>query len=119
MIAGIGVDSQVQGVAQGTGPGTNPRLVNAAHEFEAQLMKELLKPLSATGLGDEDGGDGEDGSSGVLGEFASEALGQGLSRAGGFGMADHIVQQLSRSETTGQAREVTGNRNSDTELKQH
>ena len=28
---------------------SQPRLVKAAHEFEAQLMKEILKPLAAEG----------------------------------------------------------------------
>lgn len=67
-----------------------PRLVHAAHEFEAQLMKELLQPLMAAD-GEEEGG----GSSGVLGEFAGEALGGGLSARGGFGIADRLIAQLS------------------------
>ena len=65
-----------------------PRLVRAAHEFEAQMMKELLKPMT-----DADGLDGRGrrlgfGSGGALGEFASEALGQALSEQGGFGIAN-------------------------------
>jgi Rod binding domain-containing protein len=71
-----------------------PRLVHAAHEFEAQMMQELLKPMT-----EGDGLEGEDeaasGSGGVLGEFASEALGQGLSERGGFGIAAGIVRELS------------------------
>ena len=33
-----------------------PRLVRAAHEFEAQMMKELLKPMTASGSLTGDGG---------------------------------------------------------------
>lgn len=70
------------------------RLVRAAYEFEGQLMKELLKPLNQSdGLG----GDDDTGSAGALGDFASEALGQALSRQGGFGIADRIVGRLSHS----------------------
>ena len=76
----------------------SPRLVRAAHEFEGQMMKELLKPLTdSDGLtgDDTDGGFGSGG--GVLGEFAGEALGQALSQRGGFGIADRIIGQLMHS----------------------
>jgi Rod binding domain-containing protein len=68
-----------------------PRLVHAAHEFEAQLMKELFKPLTA---GDDDE---ETGSAGALGDYAGEALGRALSDHGGFGIADRIIAQVSQS----------------------
>jgi Rod binding domain-containing protein len=68
--------------------------VKAAHEFEAQMMQELLKPLT-TGNGlDGEEGDTASGSGGALGAFASEALGKALSEHGGFGIADSIVRQL-------------------------
>ncbi|MGD0830646.1 MAG: hypothetical protein ABR907_06870, partial [Terracidiphilus sp.] len=62
-----------------------PRLVHAAHEFEAQMMKELLKPMTsgANGLDGEDS-DSASGSAGALGEFASESLARALSDQGGF-----------------------------------
>jgi Rod binding domain-containing protein len=76
-----------------------PRLVKAAHEFEAQMMKEMLKPMTASGSltgGDEDS-DADSGSGSALGEFASEALGRALSERGGFGIATKIIGDLSRS----------------------
>jgi len=78
-----------------------PRLVRAAHEFEAQMMKELLKPMTGqdTLTGEADDADGDGGSTGALGQFASEALGQALSQKGGFGLADSIVRDLSHSGT--------------------
>lgn len=78
------------------------KLTQAAHEFEAQMMKELLKPLQEMGeLGGEDGGlDGGAGAEGALGEFAQEALGQALSRSGGFGIADRLLHTLSASGKT-------------------
>jgi Rod binding domain-containing protein len=83
-------------------PGTpQPRLVKAAHEFEAQMMKELLKPLN-TGtsiLGDED----DSGSNGALGEYAQEALGRAMSDKGGLGIANQIVKQLSANKPGNQA----------------
>jgi Rod binding domain-containing protein len=69
-----------------------PRLVKAAHEFEAAIMQELMTPL----LPGHDSLDGDDaGSSSALSAFAGEALGQALSERGGFGIADRIIRQLS------------------------
>jgi Rod binding domain-containing protein len=92
-----------------------PRLVRAAHEFEAQMMKELLKPMTGqdsqdsqdflTGEANDAGGDA--GSSGSLGQFASEALGQALSQKGGFGLADSIIRDLSHSGTRHGSGKVT------------
>ena len=74
--------------------GFSAPLVRAAHEFEAQMMKELIRPITGC-----DQGCNEAGSGGPLSEFAGEALGQALSRAGGFGIADRILASLSQVET--------------------
>jgi Rod binding domain-containing protein len=85
-----------------------PRLVHAAHEFEAQMMQELLKPMtSGDGLDGEDA-DSASGSGGALGAFASESLGQALSEQGGFGIATGIVRQLSAAGNKPVTTEVTG-----------
>jgi Rod binding domain-containing protein len=98
MGAGIGAGIGAQGAANSTLTATpSPKLVRAAHEFEGQMMKELLKPMTAqdslTGADD----DSDSGSNGALGEFASEALGKALSDRGGFGIANQIVKELSHS----------------------
>ena len=67
-----------------------PRLVKAAHEFEAAMMKELMAPLDPG----HDSMDGEDGSYSALGSFAGEALGKAISEHGGFGIAKSIIHQL-------------------------
>ena len=86
------------------------RLVSAAHEFEAQMMKELLKPMTGkdalTGEDKEDAG--EAGSNGALQEFASQALGQSLSQRGGFGIANSILHELSHSGNQPGTGKVTG-----------
>lgn len=70
-----------------------PRLVKAAHEFEAAMMKELMAPLEPGH--DPLGGAEDGGSSSALGSFAGEALGKALSEHGRFGIADRIIHQLS------------------------
>jgi Rod binding domain-containing protein len=111
-----------------TGPGQgvkapSPKLVHAAHEFEAQMMKELLKPM-ANGdplIGDDEGADGMldsgAGSDGTLGEFASESLGKALSERGGFGIADRIVSQISHSGNHGKTGMVTKNLHGNTVMR--
>jgi Rod binding domain-containing protein len=86
---------------------TQPKLAKAAHEFEAQMMNELLKPLTASGglTGDEDAGLG---SAGALGGFASEALGRALSEHGGLGIAGSVVRSLSHAGNKARS-EVIGN----------
>jgi Rod binding domain-containing protein len=106
----------------------DPKLVKAAHEFEAQMMKELLKPMTAgDGLGGEDDG-GDDGGSGLglgsgsgsggaLADFASQSLGQALSERGGFGIADQIIRELSRSGNQSGMKKVTTDLHGDTVMK--
>ena len=104
--------------ASATAPAApQPRLVRAAHEFEAQMMKELLRPMtSSNGLTGEDE-DSDSGSNGALGEFASEALGRALSEAGGLGIATSIVRDLSRSGNRPVTAQVTGNPHGNTVMR--
>ena len=80
------------------GTAKNPRLERSAHEFEASLMAELLKPLQESdGLTGEDSESGGSGSEGALSGFASESLARAISERGGFGIADRILHQFESS----------------------
>jgi Rod binding domain-containing protein len=94
-----------------------PRLVRAAHEFEAQMMQELMKPMTHIGSMTGDDDDSASGSSGALGSFASEALGRGLSEHGGFGIARSVLEDLSHSGHKIANGKVTGNLHKDTGIK--
>ena len=94
----------------------DPRLARAAREFEAQMMKELLAPMNQRSALFEDCG-GEE--TGVLGEFASESLAGALSARGGLGIADRIVQALSRSGHTPGTDLVTGKSPINNEMSPH
>jgi Rod binding domain-containing protein len=124
-MASIAVTPAAAG-ADGSGAAApNPKLVRAAHEFEAQMMKELLKPMTAGGslTGEDDGADADlssgSGSGSALSEFASEALGKALSERGGFGIADRIVRDLSHSGNRGETGKVTGNQHGNTGIRTH
>jgi Rod binding domain-containing protein len=94
-----------------------PRLVHAAHEFEAQMMTELMKPMThGSSLTGEDE-DSDSGSEGALGQFASEAMGKALSEHGGFGIATSIIKDLSHSGNQSGAIPVTGNLHGNTVMR--
>lgn len=98
----------------------SPQLVRAAHEFEGQMMEELLKPMTAGDAlaGAEDGdSDSGAGSGGALSDFASQALGQAMSERGGFGIADQIIRELSRSGNRHGCGKVTGNSHGNTVMR--
>jgi flagellar protein FlgJ len=88
----------------------DPKLVAAAHTFEASLMQELLKPLEG---GDDDGAGGgqqagvagldseADGSGGALLSFGSEALAGALAQRGGLGIARRILDHFEAVAASG------------------
>jgi len=94
-----------------------PRLVKAAYEFEAQMMKELMKPM--TGSNSLTGEEDDSGSGSALGEFASEAMGRALSEHGGFGVARSIVRELSHAGNQKGTVPVTGNLHRNTVISGH
>jgi len=69
-----------------------PRLVHAAHEFEAAMMKELMAPLLSANNED---GEEEEGSSSALTSYAGEAMAKAISEHGGLGIANLIIRRLS------------------------
>jgi Rod binding domain-containing protein len=80
----------------------SPKLVSAAHEFEAQMMKELMAPLQSGH--DLLGGEDDIDISSALTSFAGEALGKAISEHGGLGIAKSILHQLtSQSNHSGNA----------------
>src|ERR1700761_9391038 len=83
----------------------NPRLVSAAHEFEASMMKEFLKPLQHDSLFSENSDQGDDessGSNGALMSFGAEAMAKSISEHGGFGIATKIIDHFQAANSNSQ-----------------
>lgn len=87
----------------------DPKLKSAAHEFEASLLQELLKPLQEdplfapggdSGLGDSADASDDAGYAGSLMSFGSEALAKAISERGGFGIATKILDHFRAVEKT-------------------
>jgi len=102
------------GAYHATGSADNPRLKAAAHEFEASLMKEFLKPLEHDSLFSEekpgDSSDDEDSASALM-SFGSEAMATAISERGGFGIATMILDHFRtdpKAEQADKARSAQG-----------
>ncbi len=104
-LAKLASQETVQNTSVPTGH-KDPRLERSAHEFEASLMAELLKPLQeGDGLTGEDSSESGGGSGGALAGFASQSLARAISERGGFGIADRILHQL-ESRPAGSAKDA-------------
>ena len=93
----------------GTSP-SYPKLQSAAHEFEASLMKEFLKPLQHDSLfADEDGKDdyNTSGSADTLMSYGAEAMAKAISEHGGFGIARQILDHF-QTKQKGAPTEASG-----------
>ena len=73
---------------------TRSKLTDAAQQFEAILLQEMLKPMCS-----QDGGwDGEektDGASDTISSFGMEAVAKAISEDGGLGIARQVIRQVS------------------------
>jgi flagellar protein FlgJ len=70
------------------------KLVEAAQQFEASMLQELLKPMQhrQSSWGDEEKND--DSSTDPIGSIGTEAIAQAISKGGGFGIAKQIISKV-------------------------
>ncbi|MEO6829803.1 MAG: hypothetical protein ABI164_08315 [Acidobacteriaceae bacterium] len=76
------------------GNGASPQLRQAADQFEASFLQELLKPLTEDSMFQSSSG----GSMGTVSSIASQALADGIARAGGLGIAKRVLADLAPVE---------------------
>lgn len=72
------------------------KLVDAAQQFEATMLQELLKPMQhgQSSWGDEE--KTEDSASDTISGFGTEAIAKAISKGGGFGIARRVVEQVTQ-----------------------
>ena len=80
------------GESQGLGGTERARVREAAMQFEALLLSEVLKSARESGGGWL--GSGEEGSSTTLGEYGEQAFAQVLSQQGGLGLQSLVGNSL-------------------------
>ena len=69
------------------------KLADGAHQFEAMMLQQMLKPLNFGATPD-----AEEGSQDTLQSYGTEALAKAISGRGGFGMADRIIKQVTAED---------------------
>jgi len=72
---------------------TRSKLTDAAQQFEAMLMQEMLKPLRSPNGGwssDEEA----DSASDTISSFGTEAIAKAISKGGGLGIARQVVTKV-------------------------
>src|SRR5215469_12454817 len=70
------------------------KLVDAAEQFEAAMLQELLKPIQhgQSSWGGEEKND--DPASDTISSFGTEAIAKAISKEGGFGIAKQIASKV-------------------------
>ena len=78
----------------GAGVQTHSKLADAAQQFEAMLLQEMLKPIRP-----ENGAWNDeqiaDGASDTMTTFGTEAVAKAISASGGLGIAKQVIHQVS------------------------
>lgn len=69
------------------------KLVDAAQQFEAMFLSEMLKNSMSSGDGDSDS-DTSSGQNGTIQGMGTEAVSKAIASAGGLGIARHIVAEV-------------------------
>lgn len=92
------IDATMASSAAATTNGAkDPKLVNAAQQFESMMLQEILKPMRSGE--DSWGGDDEkssDSSMDTISSFGTEAVATAISKGGGLGIARQVIQQVTK-----------------------
>jgi peptidoglycan hydrolase FlgJ len=85
------VTSQLPAATEGQ---KQAKLVDAAQQFEATMLQELLKPMQHGQ--DSWGGEvkSDDSATDTISSFGTEAIAKAISKGGGFGIAKQIVAKV-------------------------
>jgi flagellar protein FlgJ len=85
------------------------KLVDAAQQFEAMMLQEMLKPMR----GGKDSWGGEettdsDSASDTISSFGTEAFAKAISKGGGFGIAKQVISQVKLEHRKNSEKKTSG-----------
>jgi len=83
------------------------KLVDAAQQFEAAMLQELLKPVQH---GQSSWGGEEkncDTASDTISNFGTEAIAKAISKGGGFGIAKQIVSKVTLEDRRNSEKKIS------------
>jgi peptidoglycan hydrolase FlgJ len=75
------------------------KLLDAAQQFEAMLLQEMLKPMQSKQSWDSDEGDKSGGDGDTLSSYGTEAVARAIAKGGGLGIAKQVVQKVWHEKT--------------------
>jgi peptidoglycan hydrolase FlgJ len=96
-------------VAPGLDVQKQAKLVDAAQQFEAMMLQEMLKPMR--GGKDSWGGDDKsdsDSASDTISSFGTEAFAKAISKGGGFGIARQVISQVKLEHQKNSEKKTSG-----------
>lgn len=102
MVSAIAAPKQLQS-ANGTGASASPKLVKAAHEFEALLLQSWLEKMNQSFAGESGN---LDPAHDTVSSLGTQAIAQALAARGGIGIASMLLRQLGRNAQHAQPQEV-------------
>jgi Rod binding domain-containing protein len=84
------------------------KLVDAAQQFEAMLMQEMLKPMQAGQ--DSWGGEqqNDDAAADTVSSFGTEAVAKAIAKGGGLGIAKQVIQKVTLEHQRDTGRNTAG-----------
>jgi peptidoglycan hydrolase FlgJ len=84
------------------------KLVDAAQQFEATVLQELLKPMQhgQSTWGDE--GKNDDSASDTMSSLGTESIAKAISKGGGFGIARSVVKQVTQEHQRHAEKKASG-----------
>lgn len=108
-LAGVDVGALIGGDAAASAKARLLKLTDGAHQFEAMMLEEMLKPLKFGG-GLDASGDSADSAGDTIQGYGTEALAKAISDGGGFGLAKQIVAQVAAEDRakTGERKQQAG-----------
>ena len=90
------------------------KLVQAAQQFEAMLLQEMLKPMRSGqdswggDGGSGSGSDSSDSSMDTISSFGTEAVAAAIAKGGGFGIAKQVIRQVTLEHQRDTEKATTG-----------
>jgi peptidoglycan hydrolase FlgJ len=85
------------------------KLVDAAQQFEAMMLQEMLKPMRGgkDSWGDEESTDSGSASD-TISSFGTEAFAKAISKGGGFGIAKQVISQVKLEHQKNSEKKTSG-----------
>jgi len=72
------------------------KLADAAEQFEAMMMQELLKPLKAGQDGWGGDAQNDDAGADTMSSLGTEAVAKAIAKGGGLGIARQVIRQVTQ-----------------------